>query len=68
MTVLTRVIGSVAILATAASCTNYFEVPVETPLQEGLITTDNETIYRIDDNIPVMLVDQGIPGHFANQG
>ncbi len=41
--------------------------PVEAPLQEGLITEDNETIYRIDDNIPVMLVDQGIPGHFANQ-
>ena len=36
MTVLTRVIGSVAILATAASCTNYFEVPVETPLQPKL--------------------------------
>ena len=30
------------------------------PLQEGLITTDGKTIYRIDDNIPVMLVDQGI--------
>ena len=39
---------------------------VEKPLQEGLITEDGETIYRIDDSIPVMLVDQGIPGHFAN--
>ncbi len=33
---------------------------VRKPLQEGLITTDGKTIYRIDDNIPVMLVDQGI--------
>ena len=33
---------------------------VTKPLQEGLITTDGKTIYRIDDNIPVMLVDQGI--------
>lgn len=33
---------------------------VAKPLQEGLITTDGKTIYRIDDNIPVMLVDQGI--------
>ncbi|HUG82193.1 MAG TPA: hypothetical protein VML01_11050 [Bryobacterales bacterium] len=42
--------------------------PVETPLQEGLITEDGETVYRIDDDIPVMLVDQGIPGRFVNQG
>jgi len=33
---------------------------VTKPLQEALITTDGKTIYRIDDNIPVMLVDQGI--------
>ena len=42
--------------------------PVEKPLQEGLITEDGETIYRVDDNIPVMLVDQGIPGHQVSQG
>jgi uncharacterized protein YbaR (Trm112 family) len=41
--------------------------PVETPLQEGLITEDGATIYRIDDSIPVMLVDQGIPGRFVNR-
>jgi uncharacterized protein YbaR (Trm112 family) len=35
--------------------------PVETPLQEGLVTEDGKTVYRIDDSIPVMLVDQGIP-------
>ena len=34
---------------------------VEQPLQEGLITTDGKTVYRIDDDIPVMLVDKGIP-------
>lgn len=33
---------------------------LQKPLQEGLITTDGKTIYRVDDNIPVMLVDQGI--------
>jgi uncharacterized protein YbaR (Trm112 family) len=34
---------------------------IEQPLQEGLITTDGKTVYRIDDDIPVMLVDKGIP-------
>lgn len=33
---------------------------VEKPLQEALITTDGQTIYRIDDGIPVMLIDQAI--------
>lgn len=37
---------------------------VDQPLQEGLITEDGQTIYRIDDGIPVMLIDKGIP---ANQ-
>jgi uncharacterized protein YbaR (Trm112 family) len=34
---------------------------VEKPLEEGLITEDGKTVYRIDESIPVMLVDQGIP-------
>ena len=34
---------------------------VEKPLSEGLITTDRKTIYRIDEDIPVMLVEMGIP-------
>lgn len=34
---------------------------VEAPLAEGLITTDGKTIYRIDDDIPIMLVEEGIP-------
>lgn len=33
---------------------------VEEPLQEALITEDGQTIYRIDDGIPVMLIDKGI--------
>lgn len=34
---------------------------VESKIDEALITTDGKTIYRIDDGIPVMLVDMGIP-------
>ncbi len=33
---------------------------VESALQEGLITTDAKTIYRVDDGIPVMLAEEGI--------
>ena len=35
--------------------------PVKEILTEGLITIDKKTVYRIDDNIPVMLIDEGIP-------
>ena len=38
---------------------------VDTPLEAGLITEDHKTIYRIDDDIPIMLIDEGIP---ADQG
>ena len=34
---------------------------VEKILSEGLITVDKKTVYRIDDDIPVMLIDEGIP-------
>ncbi len=34
---------------------------VDTPLDAGLITEDGKTIYRIDDDIPIMLIDEGIP-------
>ena len=34
--------------------------PVERQLDEGLITEDDKVIYRIDDDIPVMLEDRGI--------
>lgn len=33
---------------------------VATPIQAGLVTADGRTVYRIDDGIPVMLVDQSI--------
>ena len=34
---------------------------IEKTLEEGLVTEDGETAYRIDDGIPIMLVEQGIP-------
>ena len=30
------------------------------PVAAGLLTRDGRTVYRIDDGIPVMLVDQGV--------
>ena len=33
---------------------------VSSPLQAGLITSDGKLIYRIEDDIPVMLVDEAI--------
>ncbi|HCY13275.1 MAG TPA: hypothetical protein DG414_05485 [Gammaproteobacteria bacterium] len=35
--------------------------PVATPLSEGLITQNRQRIYRIDDDIPVMLENESIP-------
>ena len=35
-------------------------VAVSEPLQAGLITTDGKVIYRIQDDIPVMLADDSI--------
>lgn len=34
---------------------------VTTPLNEGLITNNQQRIYRIDDDIPVMLEKESIP-------
>lgn len=33
---------------------------VDKPLEEALITVDNKTVYRVDDEIPVMLIEMGI--------
>lgn len=33
---------------------------VKSPLQAGLITVDGKVVYRIEDDIPVMLPDEGI--------
>ena len=30
------------------------------PLREALITRDRKTVYRVDDGIPVLLVEEGI--------
>ena len=30
------------------------------PLQEALVTRDRKSVYRIDDGIPVLLVEEGI--------
>lgn len=34
---------------------------VDKPLQEALATVDGRTVYRVDEGIPVMLVDRAIP-------
>ena len=34
---------------------------IEEPLGEALITSDGKTVYPVDDGIPVMLVEYGIP-------
>lgn len=34
--------------------------PVDRPLDAALITEDDKVIYRVDDDIPVMLEDMGI--------
>lgn len=33
---------------------------VASPLDAGLITTDRKVVYRIEDDIPVMLAEEGI--------
>lgn len=33
---------------------------VTSPLSAGLITTDRKVVYRIEDDIPVMLAEEGI--------
>ncbi len=45
----------------------YDRSDVDKPLQEGLVTEDGAVIYRIDDSIPVMLVEQGIPTDQLNE-
>ena len=34
--------------------------PQSEPLREALITRDRRTVYRVDDGIPVLLVEEGI--------
>ncbi len=51
--VLNRAIAQGGVLTTAAAA-------VSAPLQGGLITADGKVIYRIEDDIPVMLADEAI--------
>ena len=50
---LNRCIGNGEVITTAGK-------PVASALSEALITRDGKIIYRVDDGIPVMLVDEGI--------
>ena len=34
--------------------------PQSAPLREALLTRDRKTVYRVDDGIPVLLVEEGI--------
>jgi len=36
------------------------DAPQTAPLREALITRDRRTLYRVDDGIPVLLVEEGI--------
>ena len=35
--------------------------PQAEPLREALVTRDRKRVYRIDDGIPVLLAEEGIP-------
>ena len=37
------------------------ESPQAAPLGEALVTRDHRIVYRVDDGIPVLLVEEGIP-------
>lgn len=36
------------------------DTPQTEPLREALMTRDRKTIYRVDDGIPVLLIEEGI--------
>ena len=37
------------------------DTPQSAPLREALVTRDHRIVYRVDDGIPVLLVEEGIP-------
>ena len=37
------------------------DTPQTVPLREALVTRDHRLAYRVDDGIPVLLVEEGIP-------
>lgn len=42
-------------------CENVGGAKVEEPLTEGLLREDRRVLYAVREDIPVMLVDEGIP-------
>ena len=36
------------------------DTPQSEPLREALVTHDRKTVYRVDDGIPVLLVEEGL--------
>lgn len=45
----------------AGSLRRVDDTPQTAPLREALVTRDHRLAYRIDDGIPVLLVEEGIP-------
>jgi len=45
----------------AGECKTVGGSPVEEPLAAGLVREDKKIVYPIRDDIPVLLVDEGIP-------
>ncbi len=55
--------SGIAVLNQAIAAGNVWridETAQSEPLREALVTRDRKTIYRIDDGIPVLLVEEGI--------
>jgi uncharacterized protein YbaR (Trm112 family) len=47
--------------AIAAGSVKYIDgKPVESPLEEALITEDSKVVYPVEDSIPILLEDKGI--------
>ncbi|MCA0392927.1 MAG: Trm112 family protein [Proteobacteria bacterium] len=55
--------GLAALNATVAGGTlrRVDETAQDAPLREALVTRDHRLVYRVDDGIPVLLVEEGIP-------
>ena len=45
----------------AGGVTRADDMPQTEPVREALITRDRKTLYRVDDGIPVLLIEEGIP-------
>lgn len=45
----------------AGSVVRADDAPQTEPVRAALITRDRKTLYRIDDGIPVLLIEEGIP-------